>query len=93
MTLPSNSLMSYGTFIDLLQSFFSFSVVAGDSVAGATEDAGAGTEVEAPGREVELLGVAIGRTTSGADILCEGNMFYKVKVGKRAKICLRRAKC
>ena len=62
-------------------------------MAGATEDAGAGTEVEASAGEAELLGVAIGRTTSGVDILYEGNVFYKVKVGKRAKICLRRAKC
>ena len=68
MSLPSNSLMSHGTFIDLLQCFFSFSLVAGDSVAGATEDAGAGTDVEVPAGEAELLGVAIGRMTSGADI-------------------------
>ena len=68
MSLPSNSLMSHGTFIDLLQWFFSFSVVAGDSVAGAAEDAGAGIDVEVPAREAELLGVALGRTTSGADI-------------------------
>ena len=68
-------------------------MVAGDSVAGATEDAGAGTEVEAQAGEAELLRVAIGRTTSGADILYEGNVFYKLDVGKKAKICLRRAKC
>ena len=67
-------------------------MVAGDSVAGATEDAGAGTEVEALAGEAELLGVAIGRTTSGADSLCEGIVFYKVNVGKRAKICLPKAK-
>ena len=68
MLLPSNSLMSYCTLIDLLQCFFSFSVVAGDSVAGATEDTGAGTDVETLAGEAELLGVAIGRTTSGAYI-------------------------